>query len=77
MLWSTLGSVLPQSLGPAAVLISVGVDLLRGGKIELVKLVTAGSYVSLVSASMKSMGLAKSAWNTVVAECKNIDAVLR
>lgn len=42
-LWSTLGEVLPQALGPISVLVSVGVDVLLGGKIELVKLVTASS----------------------------------
>ena len=42
-IWNTLGQVLPQALGPLSVLVSVGVDVLLGGKVELVKLVTASS----------------------------------
>lgn len=50
-IWSTLGEVLPQALGPVSVLVSVGVDVLLGGQVELVKLVTASSCVNPCSAA--------------------------
>ena len=44
-MWKTLTEVLPSSIGPTAVLISVGINILLGGKLQLVKLLTAGSYL--------------------------------
>jgi hypothetical protein len=39
--WGTISYVLPSSIGPTAVLISVGINVLLGGTVELVKLLTA------------------------------------
>ena len=44
-----LAWVLPSTIGPSAVLISVGVNVLMGGTVELVKLLTAGSYISIIT----------------------------
>ena len=44
-MWKTLTEVLPSSIGPTAVLISVGINILLGGELQLVKLLTAGSYL--------------------------------
>ena len=43
-LWKTLSEVLPNSVGPTAVLISVGINVLMGAEVQLVKLLTAGQY---------------------------------
>ena len=38
--WKALTEVLPLTIGPTAVLISVGINVALGGKLELVKLLT-------------------------------------
>ena len=35
--WEQIAYVLPSSIGPSAVLISVGINVLFGGEVELVK----------------------------------------
>jgi hypothetical protein len=42
-------------VGPTAVLISVGINVLLGGEVLLVKLLTAGQYISIISFSMQSL----------------------
>jgi hypothetical protein len=54
--------VLPSSIGPTAVLISVGINVLLGGQIELVKLLTAGSYISIITWSMTSITYCRQQW---------------
>lgn len=75
-MWKTLTEVLPSSVGPTAVLISVGINSLLGGKLQLVKLLTAGSYISIITFSMQSITEARQQWRDLCVECKNIDAVL-
>ncbi len=75
-MWKTLTEVLPSSIGPTAVLISVGINILLGGELQLVKLLTAGSYISIISFSMQSITEARQQWRDLCVECKNIDAVL-
>ena len=74
--WQTISWVLPSSIGPTAVLISVGINVLFGGKVELVKLLTAGQYISIITWSMTSITYCRQQWKDLVVECKNIDAVL-
>lgn len=71
--WKTLAEVLPNSIGPTAVLISVGINVLRGGQVQLVKLLTAGSYITIISQSMQSITESRQQWRDLCAECKNID----
>lgn len=75
-MWKTLTEVLPSSVGPTAVLISVGINILLGGELQLVKLLTAGSYISIITFSMQSITEARQQWRDLCVECKNIDAVL-
>ena len=67
---------LPAMVGPSAVLISVGVNVLRGGTVELVKLLTAGSYISIITWSMVSITVCRQQWKDLCVECKNIDGIL-
>ena len=71
--WKTLSEVLPSSIGPSAVLISVGLNVLLGGKVQLVKLLTAGSYISIISSAMQAITESRQQWRDLYAECKNID----
>ena len=75
-LWGTIAYVLPSSIGPTAVLISVGINVLLGGKVELVKLLTAGSYISIITWSMTSITYCRQQWKDLCQECKNIDELL-
>eukprot|EP01052_Picozoa_sp_SAG31_P004097 SAG31_NODE_166_length_21670_cov_22.507719_15_plen_245_part_00 len=54
-------------------LISVGINALFGGKVELVKLLTAGSYISIISQAMQAVTESRQQWKDLCAECKNID----
>ncbi len=72
--WGSGG--LPAMIGPSAVLISVGVNVLRGGSVELVKLLTAGSYISIITWSMVSITVCRQQWKDLCVECKNIDDIL-
>ena len=74
--WQVIAYVLPSSIGPAAVLISVGINVLLGGQVELVKLLTAGQYISIITWSMTSITYCRQQWKDLVVECKNVDAVL-
>ena len=65
------------SIGPVAVLISVGIHVLQGGTVELVKLLTAGSYIQIITTSMEYFTQARQQWRDLAAECLNIDKVLR
>jgi ABC-type multidrug transport system fused ATPase/permease subunit len=71
--WKTLSEVLPNTIGPTAVLISVGINVLLGGKVELVKLLTAGSYITIISSSMQKVTESRQQWRDLCAECANID----
>lgn len=74
--WKTLSEVLPSSVGPAAVLISVGINAFLGGELQLVKLLTAGQYISIITFSMQSITDSRQQWRDLCVECKNIDQVL-
>ena len=74
--WDQIAYALPSSIGPSAVLISVGMNVLFGGEVELVKLLTAGSYISIITWSMTSITYCRQQWKDLCVECKNIDAVL-
>eukprot|EP01043_Picozoa_sp_COSAG02_P009580 COSAG02_NODE_327_length_24561_cov_92.867754_19_plen_797_part_00 len=71
--WKTLADVLPNAIGPTAVLMSVGINVLLGGKVELVKLLTAGSYITIISSSMQKVTESRQQWRDLCAECANID----
>ena len=58
----TLSEVLANAIGPSAVLISVGVNVLLGGKVELLKLLTAGSYINIISDAMQACTQSRQAW---------------
>jgi ABC-type multidrug transport system fused ATPase/permease subunit len=79
-LWKTLAEVLPNCIGPTAVLISVGINVLRGGlgggSQFLSKLLQAGSIISIISRSMQSLTESRQQWKDLCVECKNIDRVL-
>ena len=45
----TLTEVIPNSIGPTAVLISVGVSAALGNPVSLVNLLTGGSFISIIS----------------------------
>ena len=66
--WQTISWVLPSSIGPTAVLISVGINVLLGGKVELVKLLTAGQYISIITWSMTSITYCRQQWKDLVAK---------
>lgn len=68
--WAAIGSILATSSGNLSVLVSVGVNSLLGGPVELVALLTASSYVALLSKSMNAIMSAKQDWQVVAAECK-------
>ena len=72
-MWKTLGEVLPDTIGPSAVIISVGINVALGGNVELVKLLTAGSYISIMSSSMQAVSESRQQWRDLCAECANID----
>jgi ABC-type multidrug transport system fused ATPase/permease subunit len=74
--WKALGEVLPLCIGPAAVLISVGIDVRLGGKVSLVKLLTAGQYIQIISASMTALQRTVAQWKEFVIEAKSIDDIL-
>ena len=76
VLWQMLAWVLPSTIGPSAVLISVGINVLLGGSVELVKLLTAGSYISIITWSMTSITYCRQQWKDLCVECKNIDQLL-
>ena len=44
---------------------------------ELVKLLTAGSYISIITWSMVSITVCRQQWKDLCVECKNIDGILR
>ncbi len=75
-MWEQLAWVLPSTIGPSAVLISVGVNVFLGGTVELVKLLTAGSYISIITWSMVSITYCRQQWKDLCVECKNIDEIL-
>eukprot|EP01052_Picozoa_sp_SAG31_P009029 SAG31_NODE_467_length_15267_cov_13.792919_5_plen_364_part_00 len=74
--WQTLATVLPGSIGPISVLISVGIHVGRGGALRLVDLLSAGSYIQIITTSMEWYTNARNNWRDLAAECKNLDAVL-
>lgn len=71
--WKSLSDVLPNAIGPTSVLMSVGINVLLGGQVELVKLLTAGSYISIISSSMQMVTDSRQQWRDLCAECANID----
>ena len=75
-IWKATSEVLPMTIGPAAVLISVGIDVVSGSKIELVKLLTAGQFIQIISSSMSSLQEALAKWREFKTESKNIDNIL-
>jgi ABC-type multidrug transport system fused ATPase/permease subunit len=74
--WEQLANVLPSTIGPVAVLASVGIHVALGGPLRLADLLTAGSYINIISRSMEWYQLARQQWKDMAAECINLDSLL-
>ena len=57
-------------------LLSVGMHVARGGALRLVDLLTAGSYIQIISQSMEWYQGARQQWKDLAAECVNLDRLL-
>ena len=72
----TLTEVIPNSIGPTAVLISVGVSAALGNPVSLVNLLTGGSFISIISSATQAITEARQQWRDLAAGGKNMDQIL-
>lgn len=71
--WEKLAQVLPSTIGPVAVLLSVGIFKVMGNALVLADLLAAGSYIQIISSSMEWYTNARQMWKDMAAECTNLD----